>query len=293
MAVSVFIVALWYQVLLLKAIARQIIVISRLSDPLFWTRWQIQQEEEESLTHNLMLANAAGSVEANSIASPSAAHDNKVAAASDIMFRYGAGGASRFSTQRNESDSDDADVGESKEGVSASWNPLQPDRRGQQTSRSKSTGSAIAIDSVSKRSSTEHNASTDTSKGKPLLSASQLRDRMVDSSVDTFEARDKFPTGDVDLITQRSRQPSRNDSQASVRSRVDSMSRQSRLVTLATLEADLRLLTDAFEGLTWQDRLMVFNIWFLVSTVGNLFALIYSSRYVCSFSSLRFQYSSL
>jgi hypothetical protein len=240
LAVAIFVISLWYQLLLLKAIARQVIVISQLSDPLFWTRWQHELPEQQlhSRAISTFSVRSAGS---RNIATKKSRNNSRNNSdedsdkdsdddrAADIMFKYG--GADKSSSRFNSLSSS-----KSKTGLFGK----------------KNSGHALALgDSVS---------NGDQTPCQPLLS----------------------PTRDRSLSESNSIQPSfhstsfRHDSRSSSTSFV----RQSRLITLATIEADIRLLTEAFEGLTWKDRLMIFNLWFLVSTVGNLFGLIYSSRII-------------
>lgn len=49
-------------------------------------------------------------------------------------------------------------------------------------------------------------------------------------------------------------------------------------MSFASVEEDLQLLRQAFKSLTWKDKLKIINLWFVVSTFGNIFALIYSAR---------------
>lgn len=54
-----------------------------------------------------------------------------------------------------------------------------------------------------------------------------------------------------------------------------------RQMTLATMDEDLKLLRDALDSLTWRDIFMIVNLWFVVSTLGNAFALLFACRLAC------------
>jgi hypothetical protein len=51
-------------------------------------------------------------------------------------------------------------------------------------------------------------------------------------------------------------------------------------MTLATIDEDMKLLREALDSLTWNDILMIVNIWFIVSSLGNVFALLFACRIV-------------
>lgn len=44
------------------------------------------------------------------------------------------------------------------------------------------------------------------------------------------------------------------------------------------MEKELASLREALVALSWKDRLSIINLWFLLSSVGNISALVYSSR---------------
>lgn len=52
---------------------------------------------------------------------------------------------------------------------------------------------------------------------------------------------------------------------------------------MSMLEENIVLLKEAITSLTWEDVFIIINLWFLVATIGNLFAFVYSIRFVDCF----------
>lgn len=291
MATLVFIFSLGYQLLLLKAIIRQIIVISQLSDPLFWVRWQQKfgSHDVDNAEVDTVVGNNIPPVDVDA-SSQSKTKSAVSKESEDLVFKYGgqqSGRNSRFQStsssnrsaaqsQRKLSDDNiDASIEEEKD-ISGDRNSSQASIRSinqhlstvsnNTTSTARSTisfavditpGTHIPVEDPISEVSHTHS--------EPLLLANQ--DKVFDQVPISAVSSSHSHLHQQEMS--RSYRSSFGDS---------NLARQSRLITLATIEADLRLLTDAFEGLTWRDRLMIFNLWFLVSTIGNLFGLIYSSR---------------
>jgi hypothetical protein len=47
---------------------------------------------------------------------------------------------------------------------------------------------------------------------------------------------------------------------------------------MSQFEAEIEQLKDAIVSLSWEDMFAIINLWFVVSTLGNIFALVYSIR---------------
>lgn len=51
---------------------------------------------------------------------------------------------------------------------------------------------------------------------------------------------------------------------------------------MSQIEEKIAVFQEAIRSLSWEDVFIIINIWFLVSSIGNLFALIYSACIVIS-----------
>lgn len=276
MATAIFVISLWYQLLLLKAIARQIIVISQLSDPLFWARWAASPDGDEDDDDNLSTVVAATQLsDQKSRGHPdrsSSTGKGSTYPPEDLVFKYGGSGGhnSRFHSsssaehQRNGNDAMSDSDGETKDGDDdhSSSVPSRPQQRLASTGSTGTAGTHRSAVSFAASSRTDNK-----SKSRAISGDIPLSDPV--SNAGNTHNKPLLERSSYNGERSRSHRSSTGDSV---------LGRQSRIITLATIEADLKLLTEAFESLTWKDRWTIFNLWFLVSTVGNLFGLMYSSR---------------
>lgn len=274
MATAVFVISLWYQLLLLKAIARQVIVISQLSDPLFWARWATSpngddDDDDDDVSSIVDATKVIGLNSRNRPGGKSSTDKGSTHPSEDLVFKYGGGSGqhSRFhsssSAERQPngldplSDSED----EAKDGDDDhSPIPSHPQPRHASIGSAGTAGthrSAVSFAASSRTRNKSRAISGDIPLTDPVSNAGNTHNKPLLERSSYHGERS------------RSHRSSVGDSV---------LGRQSRIITLATIEADLKLLTEAFESLTWKDRWMIFNLWFVVSSFGNLFGLLYSSR---------------
>jgi hypothetical protein len=230
-SVTMFILSLWYQLLLFKAVTRQCIILYNIKSSLSWLETSHSQKSNSRRSSADVPINNNNN---NSTQAPNllVSTDNKNKSSS---FSHSL--SNPISNKNNSQD--DQDQAEEEE--------EDDDESKENTELALLIRSRLSNLQISK--SANNNNTAGGGRNNRDRSRSQLQERLS-----LLSARSAHRTTSIDSTHSR----------------------------MSQLEADIAVFQQAIRSLTWEDVFIIINLWFLVSSIGNLFALIYSIRIVIS-----------
>jgi hypothetical protein len=231
-SVTMFILSLWYQLLLFKAVTRQCIILYNIKSSLNWLETSHSQKSNSRQSSADIPVNNNNNNNSTQAPNLLVSIDNKNKSGS---FSHSLSNpiSNKNNTQDDQNQEEDEDDDETKEN----------------TELALLIRSRLSNLQISKSGKNNNNTGGGGGRGNRDRSRSQLQERLS-----LLSARSAHRTTSIDSTHSR----------------------------LSQLEADIAVFQQAIRSLTWEDVFIIINLWFLVSSIGNLFALIYSIRIVVS-----------
>lgn len=269
LSVTMLILVIWYQLLLFKAVARQLIIF-------FNIKRSLDVIEQDLIGQNAKKKSkgSSRSSSSSSSSSPPNTHQRGVSISAPSISGQDLRESitSLLSQHQQQPLLDQNQTGEEED-----EEVVDPDEAEVTTELTKLIRSRLSEGSISKgrmsssqsMSYNPHTKSQSLHERLSLLQNCKLNYYLVSLTqlIFSFFLAHQIP---LTNFTSSQSNPQRSGS-------VDS-SASSQQSQLSMLEENLGLLQEAISSLTWEDVFIIINLWFLVATIGNLFAFVYSIR---------------